>query len=111
MSISLLLLLYRRPRADRDLDADVSLLPDQGFPHVRPRRHAILHQYRTLRFLPRPRGHDVESECAPFENIPFEVHVVPHADLRRESVNHCGEIRKYKIRLLSRIMNVFATRN
>lgn len=99
MSLSLLLLVHRRPRADRDLDADLSLLPDQGFPYVRSRRHAILRQYRALRHLPRSGRHDVEPVRAPVENLPSEVHAVSHAGLRRERANNRGEIRKYKIRL------------
>lgn len=88
MPVSFLLLVHRRPRAGRDLDADVPVLPDQGVPHVRPGRRAVLHQYPVPRTEPRQR------DLARTRSISPEIFSVDHSAYHRDRAGHRGEIRK-----------------
>jgi len=109
MSIPFLLLIRRRPCAGRYLDADISLLPDQGVPDVLPCRRAVLHQCPVPRIEPRQRRNGVLSE---HHILSTKIFVSGHFVYYRDRVSHRGEIRKYKMFYFERfliVMNIVET--
>jgi len=98
MSISFLLLIRRRPCAGRYLDADISLLPDQGVPDVLPCRCAILHQCPVPLIEPQQRRNGMLSRHI----LSIKIFVSSHFVHYRDRVSHRGEIRKYKMFYLER---------
>lgn len=107
MSVSLVLLVHRRPRAHRHLDADVSLLPDQGVPDVFPCRRAVLHQHSVPCIEPRQGGHGIEYFWATGA-LSVEIFVGSHLVHRRDRADHRGEIRKCKVFLRKIFLDTFS---
>lgn len=95
MSISFVLLVHRRPRTDRHLDADVPMLPDQGVPDVFSCRRAVLHQHSVPCVEPRQGGHG--GYVWTMGALPAEIFVGDHPVYRRDRADHRGEIRKCKV--------------
>jgi len=102
MSISFLLLIRRRPCAGRYLDADISLLSDQGVPDVLPCRCAILHQYPVPLIEPQQRRNGMSRHIFISRHISIKIFVSSHFVHYRDRVSHRGEIRKYKMFYLER---------
>lgn len=93
MPVSFLLLVHRRPRAGRDLDADVPLLPVQGVPDVHPRRWPVLLQHLIPRADHQQRGHNVEPTWTG-DSLPAEILTISHSPHHRNRAGHRGEIRE-----------------
>lgn len=93
MSIPFLLFIHRRPRAGRYLDADISLLLDQGVPNVLPCRRAVLHQSHVPPIEPRQGRRGVESRIYA---VSAEIFAGSHLVHHRDRTSHRSEIRKCK---------------